>query len=46
MPRNVNRRYVTDFELAIWAVNPGGKWIFNRKPERERERERERVITT
>ena len=44
MPRNVNRRYVTDFELAIWAVNPGGKWIFNRKPERERERER--VITT
>ncbi|MHA3845574.1 DNA-methyltransferase [Mycoplasma sp. VS276A1] len=30
MPRNINRRYVTDFELAIWAVKPGKKWIFNK----------------
>ncbi len=32
MPRNTNRRYVTDAEYAIWAVMPGDKWIFN-KPE-------------
>lgn len=32
MPRNTNRRYVGDFELAIWAVKDGGKWTFN-KPE-------------
>ncbi len=32
MPRNTNRRYVTDAEYAIWAVYPGDKWIFN-KPE-------------
>lgn len=28
MPRNVNRRYVTDFEFAIWATK--GKWVFNK----------------
>ena len=32
MPRNTARRYVGDFELAIWAVKDGGKWTFN-KPE-------------
>lgn len=32
MPRNVERRYVTDYELAIWAVKKGKKWTFN-KPE-------------
>lgn len=32
MPRNTDRRYVGDFELAIWAVKDGGKWTFN-KPE-------------
>ncbi|MFV8418212.1 DNA-methyltransferase [Mycoplasma sp. Sp48II] len=30
MPRNTRRRYVTDFELAIWAVKPGKKWVFNK----------------
>lgn len=33
MPRNVNRRYVCDFELAIWAVKDGGKWTFNKPKE-------------
>lgn len=32
MPRNVNSRYVTDFEVAVWAVKGGKKWTFN-KPE-------------
>lgn len=32
MPRNTSRRYVGDFELAIWAVKNGSKWTFN-KPE-------------
>ena len=32
MPRNTDRRYVGDFEMAIWAVKDGGKWTFN-KPE-------------
>lgn len=31
MPRNRDRRYVTDFECAIWFVKPGEKWIFNRQ---------------
>lgn len=26
MPRNVNSRYVTDFEVAIWAVKGKKKW--------------------
>ena len=30
MPRNTARRYVGDFELAIWAVKDGGKWTFNK----------------
>ena len=30
MPRNVNRRYVTDYEYAIWAVKGKGKWTFNK----------------
>lgn len=29
MPRNVNRRYVTDYECAIWATK-GNKWTFNK----------------
>ena len=32
MPRNVDRRYVTDCEFAVWAVKKGAKWTFN-KPE-------------
>ena len=30
MPRNTDRRYVGDFELAIWAVKDGSKWTFNK----------------
>ena len=32
MPRNVNSRYVMDFEVAVWAVKGKSKWVFN-KPE-------------
>lgn len=31
MPRNTDRRYVTDFECAIWFVMPKSKWVFNRQ---------------
>lgn len=30
MPRNIERRYVQDMEFAIWAVNKGAKWTFNK----------------
>lgn len=30
MPRNIERRYVTDYEFAIWFVKKGAKWVFNR----------------
>ncbi len=30
MPRNVERRYVSDCEYALWACKPGGKWTFNK----------------
>ena len=30
MPRNRDRRFITDYEVAIWAVKKGGKWTFNR----------------
>ncbi len=30
MPRNRNRRYITDFECAVWLTNKGAKWEFNR----------------
>lgn len=30
MPRNVNSRYVTDCEVALWAVKGKGKWTFNK----------------
>lgn len=30
MPRNRDRRYITDYEMAIWAVKKGSKWTFNR----------------
>ena len=33
MPRNRDRRYVTDFECAIWFVMPSAKWTFNRQSE-------------
>lgn len=31
MPRNRDRRYITDYECAIWFVKKGAKWIFNRQ---------------
>lgn len=31
MPRNINRRYVTDYEFALWATKKNGKWTFNKK---------------
>ena len=31
MPRNRDRRYITDFEVAVWLVKPKGKWVFNRQ---------------
>lgn len=30
MPRNRDRRFITDYEVAVWAVKNGGKWTFNR----------------
>ncbi|MCX5775645.1 MAG: site-specific DNA-methyltransferase [Firmicutes bacterium] len=33
MPRNVNSRYVMDFEVAIWAVKGEKKWTFNKPSE-------------
>lgn len=30
MPRNRDRRYITDYELAIWLTQPKAKWTFNR----------------
>ena len=34
MPRNRDRRYITDFECAIWFTKPKGKWVFNRQDEK------------
>lgn len=31
MPRNRDRRYITDYETAIWCVNKNAKWTFNRQ---------------
>lgn len=33
MPRNRDRRFVVDYETAIWLVKPGCKWAFNRASE-------------
>ena len=33
MPRNRDRRFITDYEIAIWAVKKGAKWTFNRQLE-------------
>lgn len=33
MPRNRDRRYITDFECAIWLTNKNAKWTFNRQDE-------------
>jgi len=34
MPRNINRRYVTDFEIAVWLVKKKSKWTFNKIDEK------------
>jgi len=31
MPRNRDRRYITDFEMAIWFTKKWAKWVFNRQ---------------
>ena len=31
MPRNRDRRYITDYECAVWFVKKGAKWTFNRQ---------------
>lgn len=33
MPRNRDRRYITDYETAVWLVKPKSKWTFNRLSE-------------
>ena len=33
MPRNVQSRYVMDFEVAVWAVKGDSKWTFNKPKE-------------
>ena len=30
MPRNRDRRFIVDYEVAVWAVKKGDKWTFNR----------------
>ncbi len=34
MPRNRDRRYITDYECAIWFVKTNAKWTFNRQDEK------------
>jgi len=34
MPRNRDRRYITDYECAIWFTMPKAKWIFNRQDDK------------
>ena len=34
MPRNRDRRYITDYECAIWCTNKNAKWTFNRIDEK------------
>lgn len=31
MPRNRDRRYITDYEVAVWLTMPNAKWTFNRQ---------------
>lgn len=33
MPRNKDRRYITDYEVAVWVTMPKAKWVFNRQSE-------------
>ena len=34
MPRNRDRRFIVDYEFAVWAVKNGDKWTFNRIDEK------------
>jgi len=34
MPRNRDRRYISNCELGVWFVKPKEKWIFNRQDEK------------
>jgi site-specific DNA-methyltransferase (adenine-specific) len=34
MPRNRDRRYIVDYEFAVWMVKKGAKWVFNRQNEK------------
>lgn len=34
MPRNRDRRFVTDYEVAVYAVKKGAKWTFNRQSDK------------
>lgn len=34
MPRNRDRRYITDYECAVWLVKKNAKWTFNRLDEK------------
>ena len=34
MPRNRDRRYITDYECAIWFTKQKGKWTFNRQDDK------------
>ena len=34
MPRNRDRRYITDFEMAVWLVKKKSKWVFNRQDDK------------
>lgn len=34
MPRNRDRRYITDYECAIWFTMPKAKWVFNRQDDK------------
>ncbi len=34
MPRNRDRRYITDYECAIWFTMPKAKWTFNRQDDK------------
>ena len=33
MPRNRDRRFVVDYEVAVWLTMPKAKWVFNRQSE-------------
>lgn len=33
MPRNRDRRFIVDYEVAVWLTMPKAKWVFNRQAE-------------